>query len=553
MIKLFWNLKMENSKPLSWVLNMSTPRLGHILLRQGLIDPDKLDFCLSIQRNNGGERIGKVLKHYNFVDEDHIAHALAEQVGWNVFREDYEADEPTVSLLGLEFIKQRMVFPARTQEGVVFILSRTDDLSTTDAIQAKFKGKARFCIAPELPLRKALEKLFPQDAKTENFSADDLVLLLEEFLNTAIAKRATDIHIEPSLKAVEVRFRIDGMLQFMAALPLERLPRLVNIIFHKAEVAVSDFGHFHDAHFTHCYLSGPVDVRVSHVPCVHGSSLVLRLLDKSKTSTPLMALGYDQRQYALIQQNLAKPEGMTLIIGPTGCGKTTTLYAILNHLKSLSRKVLTIEDPVEIPLPLMTQVQINDKRSITFANALRAFLRHDPNIILIGEIRDQETAQQAIRASMTGHRVFATVHANRPLDAVLRLNDLGVPYTHMAGHLTAIIAQRLVRQLCPLCKAQCRVRISDLLSDERKYILDGMIEVCEAQGCSHCEGGYKGRTVVSEILTIDTEVEILLGEGNISGLRRHLNKSRRASMFDDARRLIKEGQTDLREAMRVLG
>ena len=536
---------------------MNNERLGHILLRQGLISAQKLDFCLKVQKNNGGERLGRVLKHYDFINDVHIAQALAQQVGWEVYPGAYTPDEESVALLTIPFLLERMVFPAQTQDGTVFILGRTDDMSTTDLIEERLQRKVKFYIGPELSLRKALEQLTEQQgiqpAESKEMQ-DNLITWLEGHLNLAIAKGATDIHIEPSQKAVEIRFRIDGILHFIDSLRLSQLPRLVNIIFHKADVTVSDFQHVHDGRFTHQYLNRPVDIRVSHIPGIHGSSLVLRLLDKGKTASALTQLGYGQKQWELIRDDLVKPEGITLIVGPTGCGKTTTLYAMLNHLKSISTKIVTIEDPVEIHLPLMTQVQMNEKRGITFSDAVRAFLRHDPDIMLIGEIRDQHTAQEALRAAMTGHKVFATLHANRPLDAILRLSDLGVPFTHLAGNLSMVITQRLLRRLCTACKTAQAIRKSDLAPYQHKYIESEHQEVFAAQGCPQCSQGFCGRVIASEVLNIDDEILAMMGEGRIMHLRGHLkHKAYYWSMLNDVRRLLQEGQTTIEEAVRVLG
>jgi type II secretory ATPase GspE/PulE/Tfp pilus assembly ATPase PilB-like protein len=492
-----------------------TKRLGDILIDQGQIDAQKLDFALKVQKNNGGERIGRVLKHYGFISEDQIAKALAKQAGWTIYEGSFEPHIATIDMFGLDFLIKRCVLPVDQNGEVIFIMSRCDDMATTDLIQSRL-NKSKFMIAPESLLRQALEKLSGQKIG-ESQDDIDIVSWFDILMNKAASSFTTDIHIEASQKAVEVRFRIDGILCFVDSLRLNKLPRLVNIIFHKADVTVSDFNHFHDARFTHQYLGKQIDVRVSYIPAVHGSSLVLRLLDKSKTAIALTSLGFGPQQWEIIENGLKKPEGITLIVGPTGCGKTTTLYAMLNHLKSITKKIVTIEDPVEMHQPLMTQVQTNEKRQITFGQAVRAFLRHDPNIILIGEIRDRETAGEALRAAMTGHKVFATLHANRPVDAILRLNDLGVPYTHLAGNLTMVITQRLVR-------------------------------------CLNKNGELKGRTVVAEILSVDCDIEDFICRGDIAGLRKHIKQNNNyITLGQDAQRLIDSAITSQEEVERVIG
>ncbi|MBF0490608.1 MAG: Flp pilus assembly complex ATPase component TadA [Candidatus Omnitrophica bacterium] len=519
---------------------MNNERLGHILLKQGSIAREELDFCLSVQKNNGRQRLGQLLCHYNFTDELSVAKAVACQVGWRVFEGEYVADEATVNLLGVDFLNQHQCFPLRTDQGVVFVVSRTHDTQTTDLIIKTLNHPSSFCVGLQKQLRKALEgltthrKTISMDENQSSVGQDGLTQWLENCLNQAVIQSASDIHIEPSQKVIEIRFRIDGVLNHFETLPLKHLPRLVNINFHKSDVTISDFGHFHDARFLHQYLNHTMDIRVSHIPSVHGSALVLRLLDKSRAALELSELGYSPGIWALIQEGLRKPDGMVLVVGPTGCGKTTTLYAILNHLKSIDCKILTVEDPVEIQLPLMTQVQINEKREISFSSSVRAFLRHDPDIILIGEIRDQSTAQEALRAAMTGHQVFSTLHTNRSLDAILRLHDLGLPYLHMADHISMIIAQRLIRKLCPVCKQKQQ-------------------EVFIAQGCPLCRHGFKGQTVVAEVLLVDDAASELIAHGDVLGLKKRFKEGAYPGMAEDARRLVNEGITSVEEVQRILG
>ena len=538
---------------------MRNERLGHILLKQGIINSQKLDFCLSVQKNNGHHKIGQVLCHYEFVDEATVAKAISYQVGWKLFEGRYIPDEKMVDLFGLSFLVERMVFPVKEAGETIFVLSRIDDTQTTDEINQKLKRLNLFYVGVESSIRKALENLSKRQQK--NIQQWDGISLIEERLNewfedcltSAITQSASDIHIEPSSKVIEIRLRIDGILEFYQTLPLKCLPRLVNIIFHKTGVIVSDFGHFHDAKFLYQCSNRQIDVRVSHIPSVHGSALALRLLDKGRSVMSLSQLGYSPRLWKLIQENLKKPEGITLIVGPTGCGKTTTLYAILNHFKSLDCKILTIEDPVEIQLPLITQVQINEKRSIDFSSSVRSFLRHDPDIILIGEIRDELTAQEALRAAMTGHQIFSTLHTNRAFDAVLRLHDLGLPLTHMADHLSMIVSQRLVRKLCQECKEAKKLNRHQCSESQIKYFNDIEPQVFVAYGCDSCRNGYVGQTVIAEVLPIDETISEFIAREDLISLKKFIKNSGYPSMVDDARRLVAEGITSLEEVHRVLG
>ncbi len=535
---------------------MNTQPIGTYLIDQGLLSQEQLSFCLKVQKSNGGSRLGQVLKHYNFVGELDVARALAYQIGWELFTGEYVLDQDLAGQLGWAFLIEKGIFPLKSEGRPSVILTRTDDTATTDRIALKAGSQIHFYLGVESAVRHALGQHTPsQAAAPQQFeSKDQLLIWFEELIRQALLARASDIHIEPSSKAVEIRFRVDGILVFVDSLKLILLPRLVNIIFNKAEVTISDFHHFHDARFTQYCLNRELDIRVSHVPSVQGSALVLRLLDKDKAAMSLTDLGYGDRHWDLIEANLIRPDGVSLIVGPTGCGKTTSLYAMLNYLKSISRKIVTVEDPVEVRLPLTTQLQVQEARGIGFSESVRAFLRHDPDIMLIGEIRDAETAQEAMRAAMTGHKVFATLHTTRALDALLRLNDLGVQAHYIAHCLTMIMAQRLVRKLCPHCKSLRTVKKEAVKSYLRKYLSKDEQDVYEPVGCDDCVKGFAGRTMVAEIITIDDAIKNAIIKGQWDLLQEQTGMhSGYISFTDDGQRLINEGMTSLDEIMRVLG
>jgi type II secretory ATPase GspE/PulE/Tfp pilus assembly ATPase PilB-like protein len=328
---------------------------------------------------------------------------------------------------------------------------------------------------------------------------------------------------------------------------------LVNVVFSRAEITVSEFYKFHDARFSHTCLNHTVDIRVSGIPSIFGRCLVLRLLDITKTLINLENLGFYNTHLEAISRISKKPHGVIIVAGPTGSGKTTTLYAVLNKLKSISAKVITIEDPVEIKMPLINQVQINEKQDITFAHATRAFLRHDPNIILIGEIRDPDTAKEAIRASLTGHKVLTTLHTNTAIDSIYRLNDLGIGFSHIANSILAVISQRLVRKLCPFCKRRVTLKKETIPEHFREEFEKDTTEirVYKAKGCSYCERGYKGRTVIAEILEFDPSVRDIVAVGRIDQLKSV--KKDGISLKQDVSRLIREGVTSFEEAERMVG
>src|SRR5208283_5263354 len=297
-----------------------------------------------------------------------------------------------------------------------------------------------------------------------------------------------------------------------------------------------------------------VDVRFSQIPTIWGPSIVLRLLDRARAAIPLESLGYSEHNQKLINQAIIVPHGLILVTGPTGSGKSTTLSAVLNQIKSISKKIITIEDPVEITHSLMSQVEVKEAQELTFGMAIRAFLRQDPNVILIGEIRDSQTAEESLRAANTGLQIFSTLHTNDPISAILRLKDLGVDAVNISSCLVAVVSQRLVRKLCPFCKSLIAGVQDTLEPYEAKYLSQEVQPIYRANGCERCHHGYLGRTVVSEVLLIDPEIKELIGRntlGEIYSLLRQRGTYK--TMTDDIKSLILKGETSIEEAVRVLG
>ena len=547
---------------------MPVQEIGNILLSSKVITKEQLEFALTIQRNTSpGQRLGRVLTYYNFASEEDIARALAKQVGWRYFDKKYVLDIPVIEKIGLDFLIDRVFIPVEAEKGLSFIFAYPFDIEATDLLASLGLRDKESYIGSEAVIRTHLELLKNKKIKQEidrkinllkerGVVGDELKELLDELLNDAIIHNATDIHIEPEEKISTIRFRIDGILYFKFCIPLEVHNNLINVVFSRAEITVSDFYRFHDARFQHSYSDHSVDIRVSCIPSVSGPALVLRLLDVSKTLITLENLGFDALHFDNISRIVRKPHGIVIITGPTGSGKTTTLYAVLNQLKSLSTKVLTIEDPVEIKMPLINQVQINEKQGISFAHATRAFLRHDPNIILIGEIRDPDTAQEAIRASITGHRVLSTLHTNTAVDSIYRLHDLGIDLSYIANSILCVISQRLIRKLCPFCRKRVRVK-KEMIPDSFKNLLLGEgedgIRLFKAGGCEHCQSGYRGRTVIAEILDFDEDVRDMVASGKLDQLRHKWREKAYLTLEQDAVMLLLKGQTSLEEAERILG
>lgn len=545
---------------------MGIQKIGAILLKNKAITKEELDFALLIQGSiKPSEKIGHILKYYNFVSDDEIAKALAEQVGWRYFNKKYVVSLPAIEKIGLDILMDRVFIPVETKKGLSFVFAYPFDVQTTDLLTSVGLERQEFYVGSESAIRHRLDRLTNQKRrkeidkkinliKEEGLVGDELKMLLDELIDDAIIQNATDIHIEPQEKISTIRFRIDGILYFKFCVPLELHNNLINVVFSKAEITVSDFYKFHDARFQHSYSNHTVDVRVSCIPSIFGPCLVLRLLDVTKTLITLENLGFYKEHFDVISRVAQKPHGIIIITGPTGSGKTTTLYAILNQLKNLSTKVITIEDPVEIKMPLINQVQINEKQGVTFAHATRAFLRHDPNIILIGEIRDADTAKEAIRASITGHRVLSTLHTNTAVDSVYRLHDLGIELPHIANSILAVISQRLIRKLCVFCRKRITLKKEALPEFLRDSLgaEESEISIYRARGCPYCQGGYKGRTVIAEVLCFNEEIREMINLGKLDLFKRK-NKEGFISLQQDAARLVLDGITSPQEAERVVG
>jgi len=546
---------------------MPMQEIGNILLKNKAITKEQLGFCLTIQKNiSPSQRLGRILKYYNFASDEQVARALAKQVGWRYFNKKYVINLPVIEKIGLDFLIDRIFLPVETEKGLAFVFAYPFDIEATDLLSQEGLRDKEFYIGSEGAIRDHLNCLINQKKRKEinkkislikerGIIGNELKDLMDELLDDAVIQNATDIHIEPQEKISTIRFRIDGILYFKFSIPLEVHNNLVNVVFSKAEITVSDFFKFHDARFQHAYSNHPVDVRVSCVPSIFGPALVLRLLDINKTLITLENLGFYKTHFDTIQKLTRKTHGIIIIAGPTGSGKTTTLYAVLNQLKSLSNKVITIEDPVEIKMPLINQVQINEKQGITFAHATRAFLRHDPNIILIGEIRDSDTAKEAIRASITGHRVLSTLHTNTAADSVYRLHDLGVELSYIANSVLAVISQRLIRKLCVFCRKKVTVKKEDVPEYLKKLLQqdETEIRIYKAKGCQHCQGGYRGRTVIAEVLTFTEDIRHMISLGKLDYLRHRNQDKDYISLQQDATRLVREGITSIEEAERVVG
>ena len=375
---------------------------------------------------------------------------------------------------------------------------------------------------------------------------------LEQLLEQAVKARSSDIHIEPDETRVRIRYRIDGILHEVASLPLTVHTGLISRIKILSDMNIADHRRPQDGQFSFDIAKKRIDVRVATVNTVNGEMAVLRLLDKSMAALSLPQIGFLRESQEIFEKMLMMPYGMVLVTGPTGSGKTTTLYSILQGIYTPELKILTIEDPVEYELPGVAQIPVRPSRGFTFANGLRSILRQDPDVVMVGEIRDAETAEIAIRAALTGHQVFSTLHTNDATGAVTRLLDMGVEAFLISSSLDGVVAQRLVRRICPACRVESPVTptVRDKLEALSGQPLDHTYY--HGRGCEECRGtGCRGRIGIFELLPITPELrELILQKRSNAELRAKANKTM-LTMHQDALQKAAAGLTSLEEILRV--
>lgn len=547
-------------------------RLGEMLLNKGSLNRQKLDQALSMAKRTG-ERLGVVLERSGFARPEQVAAALAEQfrIGFlppSAISRDM-VDREAVKRVGLEVLRRHHLVPVVFQGTPALVLSDPLDTKATDAVE-RVLPKTPYLLTTRGAVDMLIEVLAfeTKDAERiiesarESIDAGEMQQLVEYILGRAVLEKASDVHIEPAGLTAVVRYRVDGELRAALSIPRERHENLTNVLFGWAGVDLSDFTRLHDGRFSFKFSGRNLDVRFACTPSVEGPSIVMRILDDTRSLATLEELGYARWNLENINHLLRHPFGMVLVVGPTGSGKTTTLYSCLSRLNDGTTKILTVEDPVEIRVSTLQQVQVNDKAGVTFAKTVRSFLRMDPDVILIGEIRDEETAQEAFRAANTGHLVLSTLHANSAIEAVGRLVDLGMDPYQISTTLLGSFSQRLLRKLCAHCKKVVSMRSEDFLGPVIHNFLGPnqkmpeTIAVAEkGPGCAYCLGGYAGRTVVAEVLKIEGELRPLVHQRTPNDLiiDRARNLVGFRSMMDNALSLIFQKEVSIEDAESTVG
>jgi general secretion pathway protein E/type IV pilus assembly protein PilB len=515
------------------ILNLRTSaapaRLGERLLRANLITGDQLDIALHEQERNGN-LLGATLIQLGFLDERKLAPILAEQAGFPTV--DLKTATGAVDLDLIEKLPRAValrchLLPLRRH------LNRLDvaiadpyDIVALDEARRYFPGDdLQPFVAPESDIRDAIERHYgaagtlgailreiesgtaaPSNDRWEH----PIVRLADTILQDAVRSEASDIHLEPETGFVRLRIRVDGMLRTVRDLHRAHWPELSHRLKIMAGMNIAETRSMQDGRFRMTVAGADIDFRMAIMPTVHGENIVIRVLNHQHALRPLEQLGFSDHALAQFERVLKRPEGIFLVTGPTGSGKTTTLYALINKISHPGINVMTLEEPVEYQINLVRQTSVQERQGLGFAEGVRGILRQDPDVILIGEMRDEETAQMAMRAAMTGHRVFSTLHCNSALGAIQRLGDLGVNLRIMAENITGIIAQRLVRRLCLHCR-QPRHATADECGIMQ---ISSAALIAEPQGCAHCSGtGYRGRVAVAEVLSISRVMQGLIITG----------------------------------------
>lgn len=552
--------------------------LGKLLIKKGVISEDQLRIAL-IEQKRSSEPLGKLLITLGFVTEATVRMALSE----NLKQESADLSSLVVDAIALKLIpkevaKRYRVFPIvyeRQTDNLILAMADTSNIVALDQISAMLvKGiTISTVLVNESDISRAIDQYYGFElsidgilheietgevsyqsmASPSDEYSQPMVRLIDALLADAVQNGASDIHFEPEQSFLRIRYRIDGILRQIRSLHKSYWPAMAVRLKVISNMNIAEARAPQDGRITIRFSGRQIDFRASAQPTTHGENFVLRVLDRQKGIVPLDSLGLAERELNLLKLMIARPDGVILVTGPTGSGKTTTLYSIINHINTESVNIMTLEDPVEYPMNMIRQTSVNESVKLGFADGIRSMMRQDPDIILVGEIRDRETAEMAFAAAMTGHQVYSTLHTNSAIGSLPRLLDIGVLPDIMAGNIIGIIAQRLVRKLCVHCK-------ESVVADDVEQRLLGLqpedppATICHAVGCERCaHQGYKGRLAIMELLKMTPELDELTSR---RASLRELKGTARAggfhSLVDDGLRRVRDGTTTLEEVARVV-
>lgn len=542
-------------------------RLGDLLVEAGLITEDQLQIALNEKRKS--QKLGDVLLQKGYITEQQLIEVLEFQLGIpHVSLYRYPFDSNIFSMMTEDAAKRNVMIPLK-KEGEKLYVAMADpmDFYAIDDLRLATGFQIEPAIATKDDILRAIAKHYTDEDGLEelmvdlNREVDDeettadqdspVVRLVNQLLSNAVTHKASDIHIDPQEKKMVVRYRVDGVLRLEKVLPKNMQNVLIARIKIMAKLDITEHRVPQDGRIKVNLGYHPVDLRVSTLPTIFGEKIVLRILDLGNKLNDLKQLGFNKLNLQRFEHMIAQPNGIVLITGPTGSGKSSTLYAALNQLNTEEVNIITIEDPVEFQLEGVNQIQVNTNVGMTFATGLRSILRQDPNVIMVGEIRDKDTVEVAIRASLTGHLVLSTIHTNDSLGTITRLIDMGVEPFLVASSLSGIMAQRLVRKVC----RDCTEKQAPSKREIEIFAKRGMkIEsINRGRGCTSCNmTGYKGRIALQEILVINDEMrKLIMNAEPLNKLREVAVKHKTIFLMDDGLLKVKQGLTTTEEILRV--
>jgi general secretion pathway protein E len=541
-------------------------RLGEMLIERAQIGQEDLERALEIQKERG-DKLGKILVDLGFIAMRDVLAALAEQLGVPLATLDEPPpDSPEIQGLSPRFMRQCHFLPVAIDDAsVTLAMADPLDFETISAVRSFCGLRVRTALAAEQEILDAIDKYYGESDKQPGFGAEfgaaeagenleqlrdmaseaPVIRLVNTMIAQAIEKRASDIHIEPFEKEFRVRYRVDGVLFNQESPPRELKAAIVSRLKLMAKLNIAERRLPQDGRIKIKILGREVDLRVSTLPTLYGESVVMRLLDRSAGDFyDLRRLGFDDHMFARMEHYTQLPHGIFLVTGPTGSGKSTTLYSALKRINIPDKKIITIEDPVEYQMDGINQIHVNPAIGLTFAAGLRHIVRQDPDVIMVGEIRDRETADIAIRAALTGHFVFSSLHTNDAPSAISRLTDMGMENYLITSSLVAVLAQRLVRLIC----RQCRVSAGTAITPDGETI-----ETFRGAGCEACAGsGFKGRMGIFELMELTDDIrKLIMTNADASQLTLASRRNGMRNLREDGWLKVRDGVTTADEVMRV--
>ncbi|MFJ7933521.1 GspE/PulE family protein [Sporosarcina sp. NPDC096371] len=543
-------------------------RLGDLLMEAGVISQEQLDKALA--QKSREEKLGDYLIRLQEITEQQLIEVLELQLGIpHLHLGQYSIESELTQLVPKELAKRAHLMPVRKDRNKLLVAMADpmdyfaiEELRMTTGYQIETSIAAKDDIYRTITkyydlqesMDDALDDIIQTDLETENQITDDdspIVRLVNQVIANGVAQRASDVHFDPQESELKIRYRVDGVLREERSLP----KNMQNIIIARVKIMgnlnITENRIPQDGRIKSIVNFRPIDIRLSTLPTIYGEKIVMRILDLSRALNDLDGLGFTSNNLQLFQSMLDRPNGIILITGPTGSGKSSTLYAGLNHLNNEEVNIITVEDPVEYQLQGVNQIQVRDEVGLTFAAGLRSILRQDPDIIMVGEIRDMETAQIAIRSSLTGHLVLSTLHTNNAIDSISRLTDMGVEPYLLSSSLIGVMAQRLVRRICRDCSDTREPHAHEL----KLFTQYGLTipAITFGEGCPSCnQTGYRGRLAIHEILAIDDTIKAqMMGQGSPTEMREYARSQGFKTLLEDGLQKVVEGLTTTDEVLRV--